>query len=130
MSLFPDIDREEALEDELQIATVDYLYGLEARGLLTFSHSPNEGDRTERERHKLVAMGMRVGHPDIDIYLRGGHTIFLELKTRTGWVGPKQKVRHALLQVLGFDVHLIKAATPAHCISQITTILAERGVPV
>jgi hypothetical protein len=123
VTLFPDIDAEEALEDELQKAAVAFLYRLEQLGLLSFSHSVNEGKRTEQEREKLFDMGMRPGQPDLEIYLNGGCTVFIELKTKTGWVFPAQKIRHALLRLLGFDVHVVKAKTPGECVHQLATIL-------
>ena len=123
MTLFPEIDAEEALELEMQIAAASYLFNLEQRGILTYVHAPNEGERSEAERYKLAAMGMKAGHPDLEVYLAGGRTVFFELKTRTGWVFPKQKLRHALLRMLGFNVHVIKARTPGDCIEQIATLL-------
>ena len=125
MTLFPDIDADEALELELQIAAATYLYGLEQRGILTYAHSVNEGERTEAERYKLTSMGMKTGHPDLDVYLPGGRTAFFELKTRKGWVFPAQKLRHALLRLFGFEVHVVKARTASDCVEQIATILRE-----
>lgn len=126
MTLFPDIDAEEGLELEMQIAAASYLWSLEQRGLLTANHSAYEGERSEAERMKLASMGTKSGHPDLDVHLSGGRTAFFELKTKVGWVFPKQKNRHAVLRALGHKVYIIKARTPGDCINQIATILREQ----
>lgn len=48
-----------------------------------------------------------VGYPDRVIFLPGGRTIFVELKSTGFKPRPIQKVRHEKLRKLGYDVRVI-----------------------
>lgn len=55
-----------------------------------FNHSPNEGDRTVWQNVNLSNMGMCSGWPDLEI-LSNGKSYFIEFKSRTGRINPKQQ---------------------------------------
>lgn len=66
-----------------------------------------------RERVRLLG-GMAIkmtpteaGLPDRMVVMPGGHIFLCELKTDTGRVSPIQKVKHARLEKLGVQVHVL-----------------------
>jgi hypothetical protein len=99
-------------EDDLQMAIVQALRRLG----VTFATDPNPGRQSKRAGGKRKALGLVAGEPDIRLYLPGGRTVFIELKKWTGAVSKEQKARHAELRALGFDVHIVKAKTPADAV--------------
>lgn len=70
--------------------------------------------------------GTRKGWPDIQIHFRSGKTIFLELKKTKGIVSPNQKIIHAELKALGYDVHIVRFETPNECVEKVKAILEEQ----
>ncbi|MBI1425800.1 MAG: hypothetical protein GC149_20435 [Gammaproteobacteria bacterium] len=116
-------------EFSLQCAVATYLDGLAAATKrLAWSHPPNEGKQKPQYRMKQIKAGMKTGEPDCIIYLKGGKTIFIELKTDRGSLSAAQKKRHAELRALGFDVYTVKAATPAEAVRKVARILFEHGI--
>lgn len=118
------------LEKDIQKSVVKYPHDLEALGVLTFNHVPNEGKRPVQYKVALKQMGLRAGHPDLDVHLNGGKTVFFELKTMTGDISKSQRDRMALLTKMGYPAHFIIADTGATAINQIEKILRQEGVPI
>ncbi|MBN8907275.1 MAG: hypothetical protein J0H99_11755, partial [Rhodospirillales bacterium] len=111
---------------QCQMETIKYLEFLENRGHLTFNHSPVEGKRPKHTLFKLIKMGMKIGHPDLDIYI--GHPprmLILEFKTMTGVISKAQQKRANLLGALGFDHRFIIAESSSDCVNQVARILRE-----
>ncbi len=119
------------LEDQMQMDLVeDLLQPLEDMGLLTFNHAPLEGKPRPDEKakqgrwYKLLRLGTKPGHPDIDIYIGNpARMLIIEIKTMTGHIRKSQSDRHGLLMTLGFDVRFLFADSSADLIQQVRTIL-------
>lgn len=117
-------------EKQLQFAAASYLESLERYGLLTFYHPANEGKRSRNHNFTLKAAGTKRGQPDLEIFVPGGRTIFIELKAMDGDLEKHQAERHSVLSRLGFHVYTIFAETRAHAVSQIEKILKQEGVRI
>lgn len=128
--IFPDAPTMNWKEADLQKAVATFLFDLERLGLLTFHHSPNEGNRHVSHKVKLKSHGMRAGEPDIAIYIKGGKTVFVELKTMTGKISANQLERSRLLGLMGFKVYTVLAETPKRAVDQVHKILRENGVSI
>lgn len=117
-------------ESHLQEAVATYLSGLRLARLLDFQHAPLEGKRSWAAGKKLKKAGMAKGHPDFDIYLPGGKTVFVELKTSKESLRPEQRERHAALQRLGFPVYTVKGKSPRDAVGQVSSILQTHGAGI
>ncbi len=116
-------------ENAIQRAVASYLRQMEGiTGAFTFSHPANEGKRTPVQGAMLKAAGLRPGEPDIVIYMRGNHTVFIELKNGSGVLSNSQRERHDVLRGLGYDVYVVKARSSAEAIMQVEAILNANGV--
>ena len=62
-----------------------------------------------------------IGHPDIVIYLSGGRTLFLEVKTETGQTTPEQVEYHEKLKLRGHSVEVVRD------IKHVEDLLADLG---
>ena len=127
MMRFPDANLDWK-ETDLQKAAASFLDDLEHRGMLAWSHPPNEGKRTMQYAVKLKQQGVKAGEPDCIIYLKGGQTLFIELKKYDGTVSKPQKARHELFRSLGYAVHIVKERTPQKTVNAIERILRGHGV--
>lgn len=93
---------------------------LSARGIFYFS-IPNEGIMTVLKIFKIPdkicyaimnffkKMGLTPGMPDIAVIPEKGTLIFFEVKNEKGKVSPNQKIIHAALERLGFDVYVVRS---------------------
>ena len=126
----PDSPVIEYKEADLQKAVASRLNALESLGLLTWNHPPHEGKRHVAYAKKLKSHGTKAGEPDCVIYLKGGKTIFIELKTMTGTIKKHQLFRHNLLSMMGFPVHVVLAETPHQAVREVDRILKEEGVRI
>lgn len=117
-------------EAEIQTAVATYLNGLELLGVLGFFHPANESKRTPRYGARLKAHGMKAGEPDCIVYLKGGKTLLIELKVKTGVLSPAQRGRHRLYTQLGYDVHVVKADGPRAAVKAVEDILRTAGVKI
>ncbi len=77
------------LERDLQAKCVAWWNGAGLPGLLL--HIPNEGKRSRLEAASLRAMGVVAGASDLVLVLRGGRSVFIELKTEAGDLAPNQR---------------------------------------
>lgn len=127
MTQYPDNKELNWSEDDLQIAAASYLDGLEKAGVLAWNHPPNEGKRDPWYAAKLKKKGMKPGQPDCEIFLNGGKTIFIELKTITNAVTKEQGRRLSFLGKMGYEWHIVLANTPQHAVTQIENILKNAG---
>ena len=108
-------------ELELHKAIVSYLrVVLPADAIL--QHTPNEGKRTSWEQMNLRALGVHAGWPDLAIY-HDGKVLFLEVKTPTGRITPRQHDTMARLDEQGFPAHVVRS------IDDVTERLTDAGIP-
>jgi hypothetical protein len=108
-------------ENDLQAAVVQWL---RRNG---FDVAADQGGlRTSRRQAGLAKIGgLIAGEPDLRIYLAGGRLLMVEMKTARGSVSKVQRERHAKLRSLGFDIEVLKAATPAEAVDKISAIMAR-----
>lgn len=117
-------------ENALQEATATFLNHLESLGFLAWHHPPLGGLRHRKAGAKLKRQGAKAGTPDCEIFLKGGKTVFIELKTNSGRLHQAQKNRHKLLNVMGYEVHVVYASSPNECVDKVQAILRDEGVAV
>lgn len=60
----------------------------------------------------LVGMGVHPGFADL-IVLTGGHTVFLEVKSKAGRLSPAQKAFRDAVQAQGFGWALVRSTDDA-----------------
>lgn len=119
----------------LQEACALFLYGLMMENQLLFNHCPNEGKRSVYGNISLKKQGMMPGWPDLDIQkvnddLTHGVRFFVELKTPAGVLTDNQDQCHARLRLLGYDVHVVKAAFPLEAVNELRKIMRGYGFDV
>ena len=106
------------------------VYWLKQKGIVF--HAGLEGaKRHPAEQMRLKRAGMQSGFPDLTLFLRDQKTVFIELKTKNGSVSANQKLLHDRLRDVGFDVHVIRAATGGGAIDAVKDILElhRRSLP-
>ena len=106
-------------ESEIQTQLVQWL---KVKGI-TFHVGLEGAKRHVHEQARLKRLGMQAGHPDITLFLNGGHVVFIELKGKNGSLTDKQRIRHEELRELGFEVHTVKAVTGCGAIDAVQDIL-------
>lgn len=116
-------------EREMNKAVLNELRAFHGLGKLSYSVNL-EGEYRPHWRQKVSAKnhGIRRGRPDIEIYLQGGVTVFLELKTMENRLSEDQKQFHKELKELGHDVRTIYAQDLVTTIKSFHKILADHGV--
>ena len=116
-------------EADMQKAVAGFLLRLEGlTRAFTFSHPPNESRRSPWQGAELKRSGMRAGDPDLFLFFRTGKVVFVELKTMSGRLQDSQASRIETLKSLGFECHVIKSATPADAVRDVSEILRRNGV--
>ena len=77
---------------KVQCPELDLLYSI-----------PNGACVAPKNRKRLVAEGLKRGMPDLHLPVARGpyHSLFLELKTKTGRLSPHQQERMELLEAAG-----------------------------
>lgn len=116
---------EQVKESELQKAVARYLNDLESYGHLAWNHPPNGFNANAKEWNRMMANGAKQGQPDCEIFLKGGKTIFIELKTVTGDISKAQEARAGLLSKMGFETHCVIAESPVDAVNQVEKIILE-----
>lgn len=114
-------------EDYGQIAQVNMLRGLEARGLLTFFHVPNQLARTKKLQLIFYNLGMQAGVTDLVILLPGGKTIHVENKYNTKPSSAQVTWRQTLVN-LGHTHYQVSFKTQKEAQENLLKILLENGV--
>lgn len=115
-------------EEHLQRAAANYLARIEAYvKSLTFYHPPNELMRTSTLKKLYTALGSKAGVHDLIIFIRGGKTVFVELKAGKNDTTEKQDGFAAKVEALGFASYLIQADNPVDCVRQLEAILKKEG---
>jgi hypothetical protein len=113
-----------ALEADLQAEQCTAMRKHPAYGKrFTFAADMNAEKRGPKARALAVRTGMVSGEPDLRLYFIGGRLVVVENKVGNGPLSPAQKDRHALLRRLGFDVHVIRADTPAEAVRLLMEIV-------
>lgn len=110
-------------EDDLQMTVVRTLRRLG----VCHAADQNAAKRSKRDGARRKVLGMVAGEADVRLYLPGGRLVMVEIKAWRGTLSDAQKARHAELRALGFDVHVLKAKTPADAVAKIIDILAIYG---
>lgn len=116
-------------EEIVQRHCADFLYKVEAyTKQIMFNHPANELLRDTFKRVFFTALGLRVGLSDLEIWIRGGKTIFIEIKVGTQKQSENQKTFEKGINDLGFDYYIVRAENGADAIKQIWDILQSHGV--
>lgn len=93
----------------LQAAFIAELHALEAAGWpITCAGDMGAGKRSYAQAARDKATGLTAGEPDVRVYLPGGRTILVELKTDTGKVSKAQTARHTRLRELDHPVTVVQ----------------------
>lgn len=74
---------------------------------------------------KAKVLGLEAGVPDLHVYLPGRY-VQIELKCGAR-VSPEQRERIERRRALGFEVHVVKAKTPAQALEAVQGLLAVRS---
>jgi hypothetical protein len=109
----------------MQAAIASYLDGLAATFPcdIAWAHPPNEGSRDIVYAKKLKGQGVKAGDLDVALYMAGGCTVFVELKTFDGSMKPEQLSRIATLSGLGFTTYVIAAIAPAAAVDAMSAVV-------
>lgn len=108
-------------EDQIQAAVVNWM---KARNI-GFQVGLEGAKRGPIEQARMKRLGMMPGHPDITLFLSGGKTVFIELKTEKGVVSPAQKQRHEDLRGWGYDVHVVRSDGSWNAVKQVEEIVKQ-----
>jgi hypothetical protein len=122
-SLFPPPAPRRQEERALHEAVMQYL----KRALPPHSkahHSPGEGKRSLRAQRDLKRSGYNAGWPDIEIIWRDHPNIFIELKSRAGYLSPEQRAMRLELEDCGCTVVICKT------LGCVENSLIELGMPL
>ena len=116
-------------EQIIQIHVASHLAKIEAfTGAFTFFHVPNGGYRTAAEGSIFKQMGVRAGVPDLVIMIKGGKTVFIELKAGEKSKTTENQDEYAVkLKALGFVCELVCADNAVSAREQIMKILKREG---
>lgn len=118
-------------EAQIQKGVVKYLAQMEAiTKQFTFTHPANGSNKSPAQAALFKALGQRAGAPDLLIFMEGGKTLFIELKSKKGSLSDKQKDFHGVLRTLKFDVYTIAGKCVNDAIDQIIPILRMNGIRV
>ena len=71
-------------------------------------HVPNEGKRSWREGKRQKQAGLRAGVAD-NVFLIGGSSFFIELKTEKGRQSPAQKTFQATVETMGYEYYICRS---------------------
>src|SRR5215467_3128878 len=86
-------------------------------------HTPNGGQRHSKAAARLVGMGVKAGHPDLDFVWRG-KVFSIELKTPRGALSASQRQRHQKLERCGWPVYVCRS------LDEVIAVLRHVGVPL
>ena len=100
-------------ERDLQVSAVARLRQEQLAGNLMFCHVPNEGKRSRKKGFKMKREGMVAGAPDLIVWLAGGRSVCIELKTDRGDLSEAQRNFAGGVISLGHECVAIKAADAA-----------------
>ncbi len=78
-----------------------------------YFHPANEGKRSKYMIRHFHNSGGRAGVADLVLLLKGGETVFVELKTETGRPRKSQLEFKATVENLGFDYQIWRSADDA-----------------
>lgn len=123
-------------EEKVQKAVVNFLRGLRKVGVpIKFIHPANELLRTKALRLIYWALGVEAGAPDLVIFLRGGKTIFIELKVKGNYLEDSQKEWQESLTDMGFEHYVVTAPSSnmqglAYAVHAVAGILNKHGLKV
>jgi hypothetical protein len=68
-------------------------------------------------------MGLRAGVPDLLVWLKGGRSLAVELKSARGVVSDAQQAWHDRLRTLGHSVYVVRS------VDELAVLLTSAGVP-
>lgn len=100
-------------EWRFQAEVIARLHKMEDDGFpLTCAGDMNAAKRSRAKQIEAKATGLTAGEPDVRVYIAGGRLLSIELKAKKGSRSADQKLRHARLEALGFEVLNPRAPTP------------------
>lgn len=102
-----------AIVRELRRWNVDFEIGLEGIKL------------TKGQAAKAKIQGMEPGRVDLRLYFNGARMVHIELKKKNGKTSPAQDEWHERLRRNGFDVRVLKCATPQEGVDRVFEIVDE-----
>lgn len=74
---------------------------------------------------KAKIQGMEPGRCDLRLYFDDARMVHIELKKKNGRVSEAQEEWHDRLVRMGFDVRVLKCATPQEGVDRVMAIVAE-----
>lgn len=116
-------------EEALQRAVMRHLNFLEltTSRIMSF-HPANELCRDKSIRKIYAGLGVRSGVPDIVVMMKGGKTVFIELKAGKREATDKQEAFAEGLMRLGFPCYLVCAMNVDDAVNQVQQILIDNGL--
>lgn len=123
-------------EEVVQRAIISFLRSLRKMGIpIQFVHPANELMRTSTLRKIYWYLGVEAGVPDLIIFLRGGKTIFIELKVAPNGLSEDQMKWENNLCDMGFEHHIVTAPNSsmqgkAIAVHAVAEILNKHGLKV
>jgi len=115
-------------EKEINRAVINELRIFHGLGKLSYFVNLEGEYRNGWQRRSAKRHGIRAGRPDIEIFLHGGVTVFIELKTLKGRLSASQEKTHKELKRLDHDVRTIYAQDAVVATKSLHKILADHGV--
>jgi len=123
--------KRETHEEKLQKNQIKVLRQIRSyTGKLTFTHVPNELQRSSNVRKIYWHLGCESGVPDLILFLYGGKTIFIENKWGPNKIkdGDNQDLWCCTARLLGFDVYEIRVSDIASGVNALLEILRVHGI--
>ena len=86
-------------EYQIQIKLVKYLKSKKL-SKFRFFHVANQGIRSTKYKFLLSSMGLKSGCPDLILEFKGGHMVYVEIKTSKGVLSKSQKLWYNISSAL------------------------------
>ncbi len=115
-------------ESDMQVCAANALRALQLEiGGFAFTHVVNEypvhGIVAQRWVRRLKDRGLRPGVADLQVWLRGGRVIHIELKRVPNGLSKAQRELRDELMALGHWWETVRARTQQECADQVVTIV-------
>jgi len=94
-------------EYEIQIQLINYLKSRKLKNF-RFFHIVNQGIRSIKYKMLLAKMGMKSGCPDLILEFKNGKIVYIELKSKKGYLTKSQKLWLNLSKVLKTPHYILK----------------------
>lgn len=112
-------------ERQIQKIICDRLKAYELTGLLHYERTNVFAGQIKRRNGSIGYMkSSSPGTSDIKVWLKGGKSLFIEVKSEKGGLSPIQSQFMAKISRLGYDYHVVR------CVKDLEDILNKAGVQV